>query len=275
MYKRWLYIGVLVVVVGFVLFIYDAFNGNPISKYAAKKQVETYLEETYSDKEFVIKDVFYDFKFGQYNFRVTPIGEEETYIIAVRPFMNKDIDDMYESSLIDETLSERLSQEGEKELTAYVKKVYPEVELVSPYISVKKGELASDMTFSKEVLEKFGGHIELATNASKQTEQQFLEMIRSIKQLLDDSDYTYTDVNVNGRVDVKDAAKDGGMVIYGTGFDKQTKLDDIKLTYSEKINKKQVSMWTAQKSIFTILLIGAGIAAIYFLVRGFWKRKNR
>src|SRR5690606_24922143 len=68
------YIVVLVVLIGFVLFIYNEFNGSPVSKYISTRTLEKYLEETYPDTELRIDRVYHDFKFGGYGFNVIEIG---------------------------------------------------------------------------------------------------------------------------------------------------------------------------------------------------------
>ncbi|MBR2867675.1 MAG: hypothetical protein IKB88_01245 [Clostridia bacterium] len=56
----------IVLVVG-VCIIANAFMGNPISKHIATNTAEKHLEEKYSDRDFEIEKVIYDFKGGYYH----------------------------------------------------------------------------------------------------------------------------------------------------------------------------------------------------------------
>lgn len=55
----------IVIVVG-ILFIWNAFHGNPISKMMAKKEAEKYIATQYSGTDYKIEDIFYNFKDGHY-----------------------------------------------------------------------------------------------------------------------------------------------------------------------------------------------------------------
>lgn len=53
-----------------VLFVYIAFNGNPIDSYRSRVVMEQYLAETYPGKPFTIQSVSYDPKFSRYQAHV-------------------------------------------------------------------------------------------------------------------------------------------------------------------------------------------------------------
>lgn len=59
-----------------VLIFYDGFNGNPVSKWLAEQTVRSYLAKTYPDRELVIRDGGYNFKFSSYEFRVVAVGTQ-------------------------------------------------------------------------------------------------------------------------------------------------------------------------------------------------------
>ena len=60
----------IVLIIGIGLFA-NALVGNPVSKYLATKTANEYIAKTYSDKDFIIEEVNYDFKTGGYYARVT------------------------------------------------------------------------------------------------------------------------------------------------------------------------------------------------------------
>ena len=56
----------IILIIGIGLFA-NALVGNPVSKYLATKSAEEHLAKNYSDKDFVIEEVNYDFKTGGYH----------------------------------------------------------------------------------------------------------------------------------------------------------------------------------------------------------------
>src|SRR5690625_4364431 len=89
--------GFLIIVVG--LLIVNAFNGNPVSKMMAKKQAKNHIAEHYGDRDFIIDDVFYNFKDGYYNANViSPSSIDSHFTIYVTS--NKVNDDSYEDEVL-------------------------------------------------------------------------------------------------------------------------------------------------------------------------------
>ncbi|MFS8630057.1 MAG: hypothetical protein LOD92_02590, partial [Bacillales bacterium] len=50
----------MILLIGFVLFFYNAFNGNPVSKFLSKKELQAHLEETYPGREFTVSGGAYN-----------------------------------------------------------------------------------------------------------------------------------------------------------------------------------------------------------------------
>ena len=60
----------IILIIGVGLFA-NSLVGNPVSKYLATKTAKEHLAENYSDKDFIIEEVNYNFKTGGYYARVT------------------------------------------------------------------------------------------------------------------------------------------------------------------------------------------------------------
>ena len=60
----------IILIIGVGLFA-NALVGNPVSKFLATKGAEEHLAKNYSDKDFVVEEVNYDFKTGGYYARIT------------------------------------------------------------------------------------------------------------------------------------------------------------------------------------------------------------
>jgi len=78
-----------------ILIFYDGFNGNPAGKWLAEQTVRSYLAKTYPDRELLIRDGGYNFKFHTYEFRVVAVGTQgedgkpEEYWFTVRGVIPK------------------------------------------------------------------------------------------------------------------------------------------------------------------------------------------
>jgi len=74
-----------IVLVIFIGFIYNSFNGNPINKYIATKKVESYLAMNYPEEEFKIEKVYYNFKLGHYLAKVySPRNVNIQFLVSPR-----------------------------------------------------------------------------------------------------------------------------------------------------------------------------------------------
>lgn len=230
---------ILGLLVLFVLYVYNAFNGNPISKFYATKVVKDYLSETYPEREFRIDEGFYNFKFSEYSFNVIEIGnvsEQESkehgpkeYELTVRgfikPFVN--IDSIYTENL-DQPLITKLSEEAQNEIQNLLAKEVPSVAGVGVLIEVQKGTYPETTEWNKALkLEKpIDMHIVLdATTASK---DDVLKDSRQIQKLLNENGYDYETVNINANViedKSGDISKDElGYVKFALSFETDTEI---------------------------------------------------
>lgn len=63
----------------FGLIFANAIFGNPISKALATRTAREYLKETYGGRDYEIEEVFYNFKDGYYNARISSPSSKDTY----------------------------------------------------------------------------------------------------------------------------------------------------------------------------------------------------
>ena len=75
--KKWIYVILLILLIVPILFLYQAYNGNPVTKYFSKAALKSFLAETYPDHEYHIRNDFYNFKIGGYTYEVVQIGDSE------------------------------------------------------------------------------------------------------------------------------------------------------------------------------------------------------
>lgn len=74
---------IALVLAGGVLMFANALVGNPISKAIVKHRAETFLEERFSDTDYAISKIDYNFKDGDYYVRITsPTSEDSAFSIS-------------------------------------------------------------------------------------------------------------------------------------------------------------------------------------------------
>ncbi|MCH1625634.1 hypothetical protein [Fredinandcohnia quinoae] len=233
--KKMIYSILLVLLIGFILFFYQAFNGNPISKAYSKNVLGTYLNNNYPSKEFRIDDGVYDFKFSQYIFEVVEIGSIKDsdgglkkYEFNVSGFIKPVVnwDGIYYANL-DEPLMEKLGQEAAKEIEGVLKEEVPSVHSVEIQIEVLKGKLDPATSWNKNLSLEKPIQMHIVLDSTNQTTKDVFDDAKKIQNIIESEGYKYDYVNINGNgFDNKysDGKDDRGYVKFAISFEKDTKL---------------------------------------------------
>ncbi|MBS4204581.1 DUF3139 domain-containing protein [Lederbergia citrea] len=222
--KKWLYIVLLIVLVVPILLFYQAFNGNPVTKYASKKALKSFLAEKYSDHEYRINNEFYNFKIGGYTYQVVQIGDEQQakYEFEVTGFLKPTVtyDGIYYANL-DTPLMEKLSEEAAAELTSVLAEKIPEIKDMYVQIEILKGKYAADTEWKKDLKLEKPMYINLTVDVTNMSKGGILATVQTIQQTLQSENYEYDRVSFNGNI--MDQTIDG-YVKYAIGFDTNTKI---------------------------------------------------
>ena len=88
----------IVLIIGIGLFA-NALVGNPVSKFLATKSANEYIKTTYSDKDFQIEEVTYDFKTGGYYARVTSPTSIDSHFSLSFNWLGKLVLDCYDDDV--------------------------------------------------------------------------------------------------------------------------------------------------------------------------------
>ncbi|MEH7382926.1 hypothetical protein V7138_20850 [Bacillus sp. JJ1533] len=241
--RRIIYSVILGLLVLFVLYLYNETNGNPVSKFFSTKVLENYLEETYPDREFRIEEGFYNFKFSTYDYNVIEIGAAapnengpKSYEFTVRGLIQPSVllDSIYTENL-DQPLMEKLSEEAQKEITSLLKQSVPNVKGMGVALEVQKGAYDMNTTWSKDMkLEKpLSMHIVL--DSTQSTREDVLTESQVIQKVLNDNNYAYSDVTINGNIiddtNAEYVKDENGYVKYYVSFERDTvmELKDIEV----------------------------------------------
>jgi hypothetical protein len=129
------------------LLVYLFFNGNPVSARSAQQEMEQYLAQTYPGKEFSIKTVDYNFKFGRYEARVTE-GQSNTFLLAATA-QGVQYDEYKYTYAMDAVLTERFSQALKNELQALWSPTIPSLRAVEADFYVAKDLYPADTQYSR------------------------------------------------------------------------------------------------------------------------------
>ncbi len=132
-------IGIIILAGG--LLIVNSLFGNPVSKMIAKSSAEKYLEKNYHEEDFVIEDVFYNFKDGAYNVNIMSPSSIDSHFSLTIPF-NKVVRDSYEDDVLSGwNTYRRIDEEYRK--------------MVEKVLSAEDFPLASDIDFGTiEIFDK-------------------------------------------------------------------------------------------------------------------------
>lgn len=227
--KKMIYSILLVLLIGIVLFFYNAFNGNPISKVYSKKVLENYLSDTYTNKEFRIKDGFYDFKFSEYIFEVIEIGNATEdgpakYEFSVSGFIKPIVttDGIYYANL-DEDLMMKLGQEASREIESILREKVASVKGVDIQLELLKGKLDSATKWNKDLPLEKPLQMHIVIDSTNQTKEDVLNDTKKIQTVLDSEGYVYDYATINGNgfdQEHGDGKDERGYVKYSISFDK-------------------------------------------------------
>lgn len=223
----------LIILIGFVLFVYNAFNGNPFSKYIAKKEVTSYLAEHYPDKDFNVPDGFYNFKFSEYTFDVIEIGKGDTYEFNVRGFVLPTVvyDGIYYSNL-DEPLMEKLGKEAATEMADLLADKLDVIANIDVQIEVLQGTYDKETTWNKDLVIEKPLYIHITLDSTRASREDVLAAADIIQATLNKADYDYDSVTINGNVIDEEAKQysEFGYVKYVVSFEKDTvlKMKDVR-----------------------------------------------
>ncbi len=192
---------ILVLIIGGIGFIVNAFKGNPISKYLAKNEYKKYVQETYPDTDFEVNKEMYDFKNGKYNAQVSSKDKKLKFRLDKR--YDDVIKDEYRDSakLMDYTVGRRFKDEiineTMKEITEVnnincVKDIFVEM-------SFPQDKYDEDTKFTKDLNEKFKIQINLSRGSIKDKEvgkvvavsdEEFINITYKIKEIIINMGYT-------------------------------------------------------------------------------------
>lgn len=216
MKKKILKILALVVAIALIIGIgvfANSLVGNPVSKYLATKSANEYIEKTYSDKDFIIEEVTYDFKTGRYYARVTSPTSIDSHFSLSFDWMGKLELDCYDDVTSGWNTAMRLEDDyrnavkavteskdfSEKYFIAYgeipcVLSDYP-IDEEHPEYALQKEELVIDKIYDIKEVASEHGKLVLYAYDEEVTVERLSELLLEVKNKFDNSGVTFKAVD--------------------------------------------------------------------------------
>lgn len=198
----------IVLIIGVGLFA-NALVGNPVSKYLATKSANEYIEKTYSDKDFVIEEVTYDFKTGGYYARVTSPTSIDSHFSLSFDWMGKLVLDCYDDVTTGWNTAMRLEDDyrnavkavteskdfSEKYFLAYgeipcVLSDYP-IDEEKPEYALQRKDLVLDKVYDIREVGANHGKLVLWAQDDEVTIERLSELLLDVKNKFDKSGVTF------------------------------------------------------------------------------------
>lgn len=196
------------IIIGGLLYFANGLLGNPISKKIAQKAAEDYMTETYSDKDFVIEDLTYNFKYRNYCANIESPSSIDTYFSVNISMGGKIQNDSYENVLNGWNTYERI----EEEYRNMVEKVFlsegfplksnidfgtiksmenPEFGLQEYAYGIKMSELEVDKKYDVRELAKTAGNIVYYAEDEEISFEKAAECLLILKEFFDKEDLPF------------------------------------------------------------------------------------
>lgn len=198
----------IVLIIGVGLFA-NALVGNPVSKFLATKGAQEHLAKNYSDKDFVIEEVTYDFKTGGYYARVTSPTSIDSHFSLSFDFLGKLELDCYDDVTSGWNTARRINDEyGEKvdnvfennEFPFFVDFSYGDIEFTSkeygedsssPDYAIYRETLEIDGIYDIDELGKKAGKLTVYIYSREISEEKLAEILLNLKTVFDKSGVTF------------------------------------------------------------------------------------
>lgn len=200
---------IVVLMIGVGLWIVNSFAGNPLSKIMAKNAAENYIAEQYADRDFIIEDVFYNFKDGYYHANVASPSSIDTYF-SIYVSGNKVNDDTYENDVLSGwNTYERIDREYRDMVDkVFLAENFPLISHIDfgtielfdentptgfdePHYGIEMGKLELDKQYDVRKLAETAGHIIYYAQDDDVSFEKAAQLMLTLKDSLDEADIPF------------------------------------------------------------------------------------
>lgn len=242
------------------LTIINMFTGNPISNYIVTNNAKEYIKNNYSNYDYYIKSVNYNFKYGQYQvFIESPTSKDSSFDLYYNHIGKKESDNYnFRVTMRSNTflrLTEeygKLTKEVLEKLPFNTKSHYSIIKTINDENNpiykdgINLETLILDNNYDISVLGKEFGKISINIIEENIDNNKIMDILIQIRKLFDDKDvkFKYIDLTISNENN-----KDNNIYVYDFLYDNINEEDkDIKIKQSIEQTKKAIEILEKQKS---------------------------
>lgn len=142
-----IYIVFLLIAACFLIYFIDNITGNPLNKALATSYAKQFTANVFNDENYTLEETGYNYTTEMYDYIVTRDNEsmQWSYLLSIdSPLSGRQVDTFkLHPSVINQSLSDRLSEEGKVHVTNIVKGILPKAN-VDYVVAVPNGLLDTD-----------------------------------------------------------------------------------------------------------------------------------
>ncbi len=192
----------------------NALVGNPVSKHLAQKSAEKYISETFPDEDFIIREIFYDFKTGNYYAKIySPRSIDSNFNLYI-DFFGKILYDNYEYAVLaGENTAYRINKEYREAVDNVLESpsfpyechiAFGDIEFIPeeykdnfdvPSYAIVTETLTPDAFYDINEIGKKAGHLVIYVADDELTEEKMAEALLGIKDVFDKSGVSFHAIN--------------------------------------------------------------------------------
>ena len=130
---RKVYIFILSIIIVFLLYFIDSVVGNPMNKILATSYAKQFLQTQFTDKNYTLKSTGFNYETKMYDYIVTRHDDpnELSYVLSINSSISDRTVDEFKlhPAVMNEALSNRLSNEAKPHVTNIVHRILPEAKI--------------------------------------------------------------------------------------------------------------------------------------------------
>lgn len=267
--KKFIYSIIVILLLGIIFWLYSGFNGNPVSKIRAEKDMKNYLETTYKGRDFKIGKVYYSMSFGVYTTKVT--GQKDSSISFTLSWRGGRIryDEYISKYAMDNELSKIISSQITEETAPIIKSQIPDVTDVTSEIEIKKDVYTSDKSFSKDMREKIT--IWIYMKGDRIPRDEFIDRCIKSRDILKEKGYNIGTLSIHYNTSFKGDVKGQGEALYSIAIrdnlmsaskDEMLKSKDFWENNGKGEMILNAFLYKAVITLFILGILGAGAAIV-------------
>lgn len=202
MKKKRIIAGILAfTLIGFILFIANAFIGNPISKMLANRAAEKYVEQNYGDLDLELEKATYNFKDGNYTVYAESKKSIDTHFYLNFSGTGQFMYDDYETSVLSKFNTwERIDKEYREWVDTVFMNDFPYESDIAfgeiPGEEEDQDALELDRYYDIRELGEEKGHITLYVNSNELTGEKAKNILLDLKKLFDKQQIAFYSIDL-------------------------------------------------------------------------------